>query len=442
METQKHPRRPIAPLTPASKSGGNEADLLFADELEIQCAARRSARPQTNTDDHRLGSKGPSHAARDLADQPIELIPILPIDEENARRFPVEPALLSPPPRQVVAVNPEPVHRSALPDRMDVFRAAPVIARPRRRFRLAHAGAIAVIAGFAIGWLAGRPLSQAVSSTRSDSVFRADTVLPAPVAAGTLGTSGSLRADEKMAAPPQPAVRPDADLGKATVARTPSVPLSDAVPRSARLDTRPPAPAPGRVPVREIPAPPASRELAAEKPAPPPAGPTPAPAVATPAPAAVPPPVAVAAPPSAVAIAETPVVTSTPSAASTASREPASPRSAPSTEAVNETAAVRAALAKYANAYSELDAAAVAAVWPSVDGAGLRRAFGALDAQQVTFDRCDVQVSGAAGRATCVGSAMWRPKIGGGNAREQNRTWTFVLKNAGGSWQIVKSDAR
>jgi hypothetical protein len=111
-------------------------------------------------------------------------------------------------------------------------------------------------------------------------------------------------------------------------------------------------------------------------------------------------------------------------------------------EPVNETTAVRVALAKYASAYSDLDAAAVAAVWPSVDRAGLRKAFSALDAQQVTFDHCDVQVSGAAGRATCVGSAMWRPKIGGGNAREQNRTWTFLLKNAGGSWQIVKSDAR
>ena len=103
---------------------------------------------------------------------------------------------------------------------------------------------------------------------------------------------------------------------------------------------------------------------------------------------------------------------------------------------------MRAALTKYANAYSDLDAAAVAAVWPSVDRVGLGKAFSALDAQQVTFDHCDVQVSGASGRATCVGNAMWRPKIGGGNAREQNRTWTFLLKNAGGSWQIVKSDAR
>jgi hypothetical protein len=114
----------------------------------------------------------------------------------------------------------------------------------------------------------------------------------------------------------------------------------------------------------------------------------------------------------------------------------------PPPEPVSETAAVRATLAKYATAYTDLDAAAVRAIWPSVDQAGLRRAFSALDAQQVTFDRCDVQIAGAAGRATCAGTAMWRPKIGGGSAREQNRIWNFVLKNAGGSWQIVKAEVR
>jgi ketosteroid isomerase-like protein len=133
---------------------------------------------------------------------------------------------------------------------------------------------------------------------------------------------------------------------------------------------------------------------------------------------------------------EAPAVTSTPS------RPPATEKPASPPEPLNETAAVRAALAKYANAYTDLDAAAVRAVWPSVDQAGLTRAFSALDAQQVTFDRCDVQVTGAAGRATCAGTTMWRPKIGGGGAREQNRTWNFVLKNAGGSWQIVKAEVR
>ena len=94
------------PLTPASKPRPNETDLLFADELEIQCAARRSATPQKNTDNHRLGSGVASKPPVDLALERIELIPILPIDQENARRFPVE-TTVSPSPRQVVAPNPE-----------------------------------------------------------------------------------------------------------------------------------------------------------------------------------------------------------------------------------------------------------------------------------------------------------------------------------------------
>ena len=77
----------------------------------------------------------------------------------------------------------------------------------------------------------------------------------------------------------------------------------------------------------------------------------------------------------------------------------------------------------------------------SVDRAGLSRAFSTLDAQQVTFDKCDIQVSGSVGNATCVGTAMWLPKIGG-QTRELARTWKFVLKNAAGAWQIVTSESR
>ena len=107
----------------------------------------------------------------------------------------------------------------------------------------------------------------------------------------------------------------------------------------------------------------------------------------------------------------------------------------------DEPAAIRAALGRYAAAYTDLDAAAVSAVWPSVDRAALSRAFSSLDAQQVRFDRCAIEVSGATGRANCVGTAMWLPKIGG-KGREQDRTWNFVLKNAGGTWHIVTAEAR
>jgi hypothetical protein len=403
MEIEKPPRRPMSHSTSATK-GRAETDLLFADELEIQCVAQRNA-------------VVPSKAHRAFAVeqfQQIELIPILPIDEENARRFPVETNLLTTAPLRVV-----PAKQRTAPVAEELNRSTSRIARPQRRW-LVRVGALSVIAGFAIGWVAGRPLSHSVSQVGADAV------LPSPVGESPLGTSGLQRDTEKPAPPPAPRAddsvttvptapasaassiaRKEADVVKPPAVLTP-FPLAsrpEAAPAPARVDPAATAPAP--VPLREMPVAPVPREPAVEKPLPP-----------------------------AVPAGDAPVATST------ATRPPV-PEKAPSpVEPVNEAAAVRAALTKYANAYTDLDAAAVGAVWPSVDQAGLRRAFSALDAQQVTFDRCDVQVTGAAGRATCAGTTMWRPKIGGGSAREQNRTWNFVLKNAGGSWQIVKAEVR
>ena len=408
MEFDKLSRRPMNHSTSEAK-GRAETDLLFADELEIQCVAKR-------------GAVVPSKAPRAFAVeqfQQIELIPILPIDEENARQFPVETDLLTTAPLRVVPAK----QPTTAPIAGKLNRSTPRIARPQRRW-LVRIGALSVIAGFAIGWVAGRPLSYSVSQVR------ANVVLPSPVGESPLGTSGLQRDTEKPAPPPTsraddsvttvptaPAsgansiARKEADVVKPPAVLTPS-PLAslasqpEAVPAPARVDTAATAPAP--VPLKEMPVVPAPREPAVEKPVTPPTNPA----------------------------GEAPVATAP------ATRSPVPERTASPAEAVNETAAVRAALTKYANAYTDLDAAAVRAVWPSVDQAGLRRAFSALDAQQVTFDRCDVQVTGAAGRATCAGTTMWRPKIGGGSAREQNRTWNFVLKNAGGSWQIVKAEVR
>jgi hypothetical protein len=410
MEIHKHPRRPMNHS--ASKTNGHaETDLLFADELEMQCVAQRStvATPRA--------PRGP--AVKQV--EQIELIPILPIDEENAARFldefPVEANLLSTAPLRVV-----PAKQLATTLVLQELRRprSPLIARPKRRFRLARVGALAVIAGFGIGWVAGRPPSQSVSPIRTDAVS------PTPVGESPLGTSGLEAAVEKPAPPSAPRAddsvpdartapasatsstsRKEADVVRPPATIAPPVPRSDAPPAAARVDTAATAPAP--VPLTEMPVASAPREPAVEKPVP---------------------------PPPAVPAAEAPVVTSTPS------RPPVSDKSASPAEPLNEAVAVRAALAKYASGYTDLDAAAVKAVWPSVDQAGLRRAFSALDAQQVTFDRCDVQITGSAGRATCAGTTMWRPKIGGGSAREQNRTWNFVLKNAGGSWQIVNAEVR
>jgi hypothetical protein len=399
METDKPARVPTSSRVTSSRETGRNEDVLFADEMEI---ARRNV-------------KGTSKSAGSLADEPIAVIPILPIDEENARQFPAETASRSAAPLPIVPANPQQLQRSTPRVREEFHRFPAVTARQQRIFTLSGAGAIAVIAGFTIGWLAGRPSSQTVWS------IRGDTVLPAPLIGNPLGTSGSQRVEKPAAlalranvevpkvrttpaSAPTAAARKEVSLSERP-AVVPPIRRPDAAPGATRFGKAALAPAP--VPLKAMAAPSASRALAVERSAPPLAAPIP----------------------------------DAPAVASTASTAPPMDKSAPPPAPVNE-ARVRVALAKYANAYSDLDAAAVTAVWPSVDQAALRKAFNALDAQQVIFDHCDVQISGAAGRATCVGSAMWRPKIGGGNPHEQNRTWTFVLKDAGGSWQIVKSEAR
>jgi hypothetical protein len=109
--------------------------------------------------------------------------------------------------------------------------------------------------------------------------------------------------------------------------------------------------------------------------------------------------------------------------------------------AVDARSAVRATLARYEAAYSGLNASAARAVWPAVNERALARAFDGLSSQRVVLDRCDVSVTGGTAKAICLGIAEWTPKVGGGQ-RRQNRQWAFELANAGGSWQIVRAEAK
>jgi len=74
---------------------------------------------------------------------------------------------------------------------------------------------------------------------------------------------------------------------------------------------------------------------------------------------------------------------------------------------------------------------AAQAVWPAVNETALARAFNGLESQTLTFDDCDVRVSGEAAWATCRGSARYVPKVGSRDPRTESRTWTFTLKKAG-----------
>jgi hypothetical protein len=106
-----------------------------------------------------------------------------------------------------------------------------------------------------------------------------------------------------------------------------------------------------------------------------------------------------------------------------------------------DSAAIRRALARYEAAYSDLDVSAARAVWPTLDQRALARAFDGLAMQRISLNDCDVVVTGATARATCAGTAAWTAKVGGGR-RTQARRWAFQLKNADGTWQIVRADTR
>ena len=122
------------------------------------------------------------------------------------------------------------------------------------------------------------------------------------------------------------------------------------------------------------------------------------------------------------------VVATTGASLPTAAAETAPPQ--PPQEAL-----IRAVLARYAEAYDDLDVAAAERVWPSVNRSALTRAFEALEWQQVSLGQCSIQVDGNAARASCAGHAAWTPKVGG---REHNdaRRWTFDLEKSAGGWLI------
>lgn len=115
--------------------------------------------------------------------------------------------------------------------------------------------------------------------------------------------------------------------------------------------------------------------------------------------------------------------------------------STPAAPAVDETARVRAVLARYASAYSALDAAAAHTVWPTVDQRALARAFSGLASQNLSLGRCDVALLGTTARAECAGTATWTPRVGGG-LKTQSRRWNFELRNTGNTWQIVRAETR
>jgi len=98
-------------------------------------------------------------------------------------------------------------------------------------------------------------------------------------------------------------------------------------------------------------------------------------------------------------------------------------------------------LNQYARAYGRLDPGAARAVWPTVDERALTRAFASLESQDVSFDRCDIDVKGNLASASCRGTASYVGKVGSRQARTEPRQWNFELKLHGDDWKIEKAQA-
>ena len=140
---------------------------------------------------------------------------------------------------------------------------------------------------------------------------------------------------------------------------------------------------------------------------------------------------AVPAPPAGSVAGEAPLVTEPPAAA-TAVDPLAADRSA-----------VRDVLAAYRKSYNDLDAASASAIWEGVDERALRRAFSSLSHQNLSFERCDVQVpAGDRAVARCDGVLSYVPKFGDSSAQQRRMTWNMDFRRHGDHWRIVGVTAR
>lgn len=115
-----------------------------------------------------------------------------------------------------------------------------------------------------------------------------------------------------------------------------------------------------------------------------------------------------------------------------ASTTPTEPVRTPKDPALEQT------LASVSRAYRALDAAAVAAVLPNTDAAGLTQEFAALKYQALSFDHCALRPNGAESAiASCEVSVVMAPNTGDAALQRRHEAWTLVLNRSGEAWRIA-----
>jgi hypothetical protein len=102
---------------------------------------------------------------------------------------------------------------------------------------------------------------------------------------------------------------------------------------------------------------------------------------------------------------------------------------------------VLAVVHQYARALERLDVGAAKAVYPTVDGRELRRAFEGLKSQRYHIASCGVffSSSGDDAHAKCTGNATFQPKVGSRVVRLTDYEWVISLARGGSGWQILEA---
>jgi hypothetical protein len=205
------------------------------------------------------------------------------------------------------------------------------------------------------------------------------------------------------------AAREAEDLYKQAYTEGRRVAQKDADATKPPIVAAPPLPNPGAGRSAAPPTPSSTQAAPAQQPTPIPAQPPPAPAPAAPEPPAVTRPTPPAGPP------------------------PAAP-AVPNTAA--DQSAIRAVLQAYADAYSQLNTAAVKRVYPGVNEGGLKTSFGNLKSQQVAIvNEQFVNLTDSQATVTCTWQVAYVGSAGG--QQRSSPKITIRLQKTNGGWVIV-----
>jgi hypothetical protein len=107
----------------------------------------------------------------------------------------------------------------------------------------------------------------------------------------------------------------------------------------------------------------------------------------------------------------------------------------------SDRASIERVLQQYRDAYDRLDAPSAAVIWPRVDTRALSRAFSTLASQDLSFDRCNLDIAGQKANARCTGEIRYVRRVGDQVTRVRRISWSFALERVSDRWLIAQVTA-